>query len=103
MGMGMGGMGMSGYGQPMFQPMYQNHQPQQQQQEPEGKGKGRLVELDDTKWEEQFAQLEVQDKVDEKSRQDEATAADRELDEMDKALHSETNEFGDFESIWKGI
>ena len=27
----------------------------------------------------------------------------RELEEMDKAIQSETNEFGDFESIWKGI
>lgn len=102
MGMGMG-MGMNGYSQPMFQPMYQNQQPHQQQQEPEGKGKGRLVELDDTKWEEQFAQLEVQDKAEAKEKEDEATAAERELEDMDKGIQSETNEFGDFESIWRGI
>ena len=111
MGSGMGmGMGM-GYGQGMFQPMYQNQPPQhqqQQQQQPEGKGKGKLVELDESKWEEQFAQLELQDKAAaeqlEKAREvDEANAAERELDEMDKHLQSETNEFGDFESLWKGI
>ncbi len=101
MGMGMG-MGM-GYGMSspsMFQPMYQSQQGMRQQ-EPEGKGKGRLVELDDTKWEEQFAQLELQDQKQE--TQDEAMVAERELEDMDKAMQSETNEFGDFESIWKGI
>lgn len=101
LGQGMMNMGM-GYGmsgQSMFQPMYQSHQ-NMRHQEPEGKGKGKLVELDDTKWEEQFAQLELQDK---EQVQDEATAAERELDELDKAMQSETNEFGDFESIWKGI
>ncbi|CAH0019529.1 unnamed protein product [Clonostachys rhizophaga] len=97
LGGGMMGMGM-GYGQTMFQPMYQNQQMMnmQQPQQAEGKGKGKLVELDDTKWEEQFAQLEVQDK-------EEAVAAEKELEDMDKAMQSETNEFGDFESIWKGI
>jgi peroxin-5 len=95
MGYGMGG-------QHMFQPMYQNQQGMQQAH-PEGKGKEKLVELDDTKWEEQFAQLELQDQTDAKQAQDEATSAERELDEMDKAIQSETNEFGDFESIWKGI
>lgn len=99
MNMGMS-YGMSG--QSMFQPMYQPHQ-NMRQQEPEGKGKGKLVELDDTKWEEQFAQLELQDKEQAANVQDEATAAERELDELDKAMQSETNEFGDFESIWKGI
>ncbi|OAQ81665.1 peroxisomal targeting signal receptor [Purpureocillium lilacinum] len=105
MGVGMMNRGM-GYGQGMFQPMYQNHQPlQQQQQQPEGKGKGKLVELDDSKWEEQFAQLELQDQeaAEKLKEQEEANAAERELDEMDKAMQSETNEFGDFESIWKGI
>ena len=58
LGVGMMNRGMS-YNQSMFQPMYQNHQPMQQQR-PEGKGKGRMVELDDNKWEEQFAQLELQ-------------------------------------------
>ncbi|KAF4471483.1 Peroxisomal targeting signal receptor [Fusarium albosuccineum] len=101
----MGGMMNRPMGyQPMFQPMYQNQQPMhhQQQQQPDVKGKGRLVELDDHKWEEQFAEMELQDK-DKVKDQDEANAAERELNEMDKGLTSETNEFGDFESIWKGI
>ena len=102
MGYGMGGQ--------MYQQhaMYYNYnsmeqQQQQQQQQPQTdyKGKGKLVELDDTKWEEQFAQMELQDKTD--AAQDEAKAAERELDDLDKAIQSETNEFGDFESIWKGI
>ncbi|KAM5373411.1 hypothetical protein ACJZ2D_007006 [Fusarium nematophilum] len=94
-------MGMGGY-QPMFQPMYQNQQPMQQPQQHEGKGKGRLVELDDHKWEEQFAEMELQDQEKVKEHE-EATAGERELNDMDKGLQSETNEFGDFESIWKGI
>lgn len=55
--------------------------------------------------EEQFAQLELvdQEKLKEAEAQKESNAAERELDEMDKAIQSETNEFGDFESIWKGI
>jgi len=91
------GMMMGG---PMYQSMYQSPMMQQQQQQPQQdvKGKGKLVELDDHKWEEQFAQLELQSK-----EEQEAMAAERELDEMDKAIQSETNEFGDFESIWKGI
>ena len=97
------GMGYGASGQSMFQPMYQNQPPMEQQQTYEGKGKGRLVELDDKKWEEQFAQMELQDQEQVKQGQDEATAAEPELDEMDKAMHAETNEFGDFESIWKGV
>lgn len=100
MGYGMGG-------QHMFQPMYQNQQGMQQAH-PEGKGKEKLVELDDTKWEEQFAQMELQDQTDAKQAQDEATAAERELDEMDKAIQSETNEsmvneeqfFDQFDTEW---
>ncbi|XP_044714973.1 tetratricopeptide repeat domain-containing protein [Hirsutella rhossiliensis] len=103
LGVGMMNLGM-GYGmagQSMFQPMYQNHhQPlqQQPQQQPDAKGKGKLVELDDSKWEEQFAQLELQDNetAQKQSEQDEANAAERELDEMDKAMQSETNEFDQF-------
>ncbi|RBR07670.1 uncharacterized protein FIESC28_10569 [Fusarium coffeatum] len=92
------GMGYS----PMFQPMYQNQQPmhQHQPQQQDAKGKGRLVELDDHKWEEQFASMELQDNTKE---QEEANVAERELNEMDKGLTSEINEYGDFESIWKGI
>ncbi|KAG5926982.1 hypothetical protein E4U42_002760 [Claviceps africana] len=119
MGVGvMSDMGMR-YGQTMFQPMYHNqnhhllHQPlppQQQQQQYEGKGKGRLVELDDEDWESRFNDLVLEDEQErerEQARQskerEETNAAERELNEMDKAIQSETNEFGDFESLWKGI
>ncbi|PNP38229.1 hypothetical protein TGAMA5MH_09799 [Trichoderma gamsii] len=102
MGMNMGmNMGM-GYGQPMMQPMYQQQQPMQQQQQ-DLKGKGKMVELDDSKWEEHFAQLELQDKEEAKEAEKQAKAAEGELEQMDNHLQSETNEFGDFESIWKGI
>ena len=103
MGQGMMGMGYGMSGPSMFQPMYQGQQQNMRQQEPEAKGKGKLVELDDTKWEEQFAQMELQDKQQASKSDEEALAAERELDELDKAMQSETNEFGDFESIWKGI
>ncbi|GAW19977.1 hypothetical protein ANO14919_094700 [Xylariales sp. No.14919] len=67
----------------------------------EGKGKGKLVELDDQQWEEQFKQLELQAKG--TQEQDEAAALEPELNKLDeRILESETN-FGDFESIWKGI
>ncbi|KAK3936291.1 hypothetical protein QBC46DRAFT_395403 [Diplogelasinospora grovesii] len=110
MGMNMG-MGMNyGVQRPMYQPMSgmyspQAHmaQPEQQQQqhhEPEGKGKGKVVELDDSQWEEQFAQIELQDK---KLQEDESLAMEPELNKMDeKLLHSETG-YGDLESIWRGI
>ncbi|KAG5992322.1 hypothetical protein E4U52_002908 [Claviceps spartinae] len=109
----MSGMGTGmDYGQSMFQPMYQNQnmlhqlplQSQQQQQQHEGKGKGKLVELDDRQWEEQFAQLELQDQETLANKQkEEELAAEKELEDFDQALQSETNEFGDFESLWKGI
>jgi peroxin-5 len=102
MGMNMGmNMGM-GYAQPMMQPMYQHQQPVQQQQQ-DLKGKGKMVELDDSKWEEHFAQLELQDKEEAKEAEKQAKAAEGELEQLDNHLQSETNEFGDFESIWKGI
>lgn len=85
-----------------MQPMYQQQQPMQQQQQ-DLKGKGKMVELDDSKWEEHFAQLELQDKEEAKEAEKQANAAEGELEQMDNHLQSETNEFGDFESIWKGI
>ncbi|KAF5870760.1 putative peroxisomal targeting signal receptor protein [Botrytis fragariae] len=98
MGMGMGMMGMNrmGMGMNMMnQPQYQ--QPAQDLQQ--DKGKGKMVELDDQNWEEQFKQIDLQGK-----ELEESLAAEGELNEMDRSvLESETNEFGDFESIWKGI
>ena len=99
MGMSYGYMGM----QQNFSPMY--HQPEQIQQQFQGKGKQKVVELDDKQWEAEFAQLEETDQdVDTEAN----AAIERELNEMDRSVEdshilSETNEFGDFESIWRGI
>ncbi|KAF4631845.1 hypothetical protein G7Y89_g6285 [Cudoniella acicularis] len=93
--MGMGGMGM-GMGMGMMNRPHFQAQPGLQQQD---KGKGKMIELDDEHWEEQFKQIDLQGQ-----EQDEALAGEAELDQMDRSvLESETNEFGDFESIWKGI
>ncbi|KAF2099376.1 TPR-like protein [Rhizodiscina lignyota] len=96
--MGMGynmnsmGMGMMNNYSPMYQQPIQH----------EGKGKGRMVELDDEHWEAQFAQMESDQTIsDEQKLDDEANAAmERELNEMDRSV---TDDFGDFESIWRGI
>jgi peroxin-5 len=96
----MGSMGMMGMnGMSQFQPP-----PQAQQLD---KGKGRMVELDDNQWEEQFKMLEQSDR----DLDAEANAAiDKELEGLDRSvegtgdqLESETDHFGDFESIWRGI
>lgn len=96
MGMGMGGMGMM---QPSFVP--QNFQ---QPMQDAGKGKGRMVELDDQDWEAQFAELEKTDQqnldaLDAQANKD----IEAELNEMDRSVEQDTVDFGDFESIWKGI
>lgn len=98
-----GGMQQMGFQRPMMQQQMQPEAAEQQQQM--GKGKGKLVELDENQWEEQFAQLELQDKeAAEKAKEDEeAQAGERELNDIDNKLASETNEFGDFESLWRGI
>lgn len=101
MGMGMGmGMGYSGMGmQSHFSPQFQNQTPQQDM----GKGKGRMVELDDQDWEAQFASLEKGDQEQAAKDADaldaEANAAiEKELNDLDRSV-----DFGDFESVWKGI
>jgi peroxin-5 len=99
MGMNMGmispGMGFGAMNQhPMYQPA-QYQQPQPQQAEDKGKGK-EVVELDDHKWEEQFAELELLEKEVQKE-------SGVDLDQSDKAMQAETSAAGDFESIWKGI
>ena len=96
-GMGMG-MGMSGMGMGMNmmnRTQFQGPQDFQQQD----KGKGKMIELDDEHWEEQFKHIDIQGR-----EQDESMVGEAELDQMDRSvLESETNEFGDFESIWRGI
>ncbi|KAL7932173.1 hypothetical protein V8C35DRAFT_307573 [Trichoderma chlorosporum] len=108
MNMNMMGMGM-GYAQPMMQPMFQQQQQQPiQQQQQDLKGKGKMVELDDSKWEEHFAQLELQDKEEAKEAEKQANAAEQELEDMDNKLQSETNEsmvndqqyFDQFDTEW---
>jgi peroxin-5 len=97
MGMSMGNMGMMGMG---GLGMQYSQMPQTDfRAEAAEKGKGKMVELDDEHWEEQFAQIDLQGQ-----EQDESLAMEKELEEMDRSvLESETNEFGDFESIWRGI
>lgn len=98
MGMGMGGMGM-GMGM-LNRPSFQGPQNFQQQD----KGKGKMIELDDEHWEEQFAQIDLQGQ-----EQDEALAAEAELNEMDREMVSEENmvdnmnmHMGDFDQ-WDGF
>ncbi len=92
--MGMGGMGMMGSYTPMS--MQRPSDPMT-----ETKGKGRMVELDERNWEEQFAEIDAAGQQDLEA---EANAAmERELNDMDRSVFSETNEFGDLEGIWKGI
>lgn len=103
-GTGMG-MGMSGPGSFMPGRFYARATPSFQQPfapqdlaDSKGKGKDKVVELDDSTWEEQFSQLEMQDRD-----HSESLAMEPELDAMDdQLLHSETG-FGDLESIWRGI
>ncbi|RMD41574.1 hypothetical protein DV735_g3546, partial [Chaetothyriales sp. CBS 134920] len=88
MGLGYGGMAYGGMA------MNQLQQPDMSM----SKGKGKLVELDDQHWEEQFKELE-QDSLSEQANQ----AMEKELDEVDRLVESETDHFGDLESIWRGI
>src|SRR5436190_14067005 len=92
-GMGPGYMGMMG---PSFGPMTMQQQPVQ-----EDKGKGRMVELDDQNWEAQFAEIDAagQNALDEEAN----AAIETELNDLDRSVPNETDEFGDFESIWRGI
>ena len=108
-----GGMGMQSH----FTPSYAQQQQQQQQQHAQqpadqdyqGKGKGRMVELDDTEWESQFASLEQVDATADDQLDAQANARmEEELNQMDRSveqnpLESETDHFGDFESVWRGI
>jgi peroxin-5 len=92
--MGMGMMGMAHNYTPGFAPMQQAPQ--------DAKGKGRLVELDDTEWQKQFEALEQGDRdVDAEAN----AAIEAELAQQTERSvpETETDEFGDFEAIWRGI
>jgi len=92
MGMNMygGGMGMYGGGIQMQQ------QPQAMDS---AKGKTRMVELDDSNWEEQFAELDKQDNVSVEARE----AMERELNDMDRSVPTHADHFDEFERTWRGI
>ena len=99
MGMGYGtNMGMMGL---PYRPMSLQRRPSEQQATGKGKGKGRMVELDEKDWEQQFAEMDAatQDDLDAEAN----AAIEQELNSMDKSVLSETNEYGDFESVWRGI
>ena len=98
MGMGyMGGMamGMPNYGGMSIQPPPESTS--------DIKGKSRMVELDDSNWEAQFAEMEVayhgQDTLSEEAN----LAMEAELNDIDRSVETETDHFGDFESIWRGV
>jgi len=75
-------------------------QPQSQQVNT-GKGKERMVELHERDWEQQFAAMDTAEQQDVDA---EANAAmEAELEQMDRSVFSEPNEFDEFESIWRGI
>ncbi|KAK3069247.1 hypothetical protein LTS18_000380, partial [Coniosporium uncinatum] len=104
-GMGYGGgmgMGMGMMNRPYSSMSYQQPAAQQQSMD---KGKSRMVELDDKDWEAQFAAMEgdqtqhLDQDLDAQANRD----IERELNDMDRSVLSETDEFGDFESIWRGI
>jgi len=94
---------VTGYGMGMRNSRFQNSSIQQRpsQQQVNGKGKGRMMELDEKDWEQQFKEM---DAAGQRDFDVEANAAmERELNDMDRSVSSETNEYGDFESIWRGI
>ncbi|KAL8902039.1 MAG: hypothetical protein Q9207_004904 [Kuettlingeria erythrocarpa] len=99
MGYGMNGMGSMG----LYTPM--STQRNQAEQVLQHKGKGRMVELDDHNWEEQFAEFDAEGKQQEQNLESEANAAiDAEVDYVDRSVPlTETNDYGDFESVWRGI
>ena len=103
MGMGINRMGLGMGGLANNYPIAVNGGPLLERFDDQGvgkadKGKGKMVELDDQNWEEQFAQIDLQDK-----EQEESMATERELDRMDRSVVESQTNFGDFESIWKGI
>ena len=92
-GLNMGTMGSQ------FRPAAWQRRPSEPQVN--GKGKGRMVELDEKDWEKQFAEMDATEQRDLDAAANAAMEAD--LDQMDRSVLSETNEYGDFESVWRGI
>jgi peroxin-5 len=104
MGMGyMNGMGV-GMGMGAGMPSYNGMGMQQQREvEADAKGKSRMVELDDSNWEAQFAEMESSHQDQDALSDEAARAMEPELDELDRSVQPETDHYGDFESIWRGI
>ncbi|CAF9920753.1 MAG: hypothetical protein GOMPHAMPRED_002128 [Gomphillus americanus] len=90
-----GGSGFSVIGNGMQMPMMSMQQPISA----ESKGKGKMVELDDTNWEQQFAEMDAVEH-DVEAQQD--AAIERELDELDRSVVTDSLD-GYFESLWSGI
>ncbi|KAL8936356.1 MAG: hypothetical protein Q9211_004223, partial [Gyalolechia sp. 1 TL-2023] len=99
MSYGMNGMGSMG----MYNHMSMQRRPMGSAAQT--KGKGRMVELDDHDWEQQFAEIDAAGKQQEHVLDSDANAAiEAELNTLDRSVPlTETNEFGDFESVWRGI
>ncbi|KAL8736529.1 MAG: hypothetical protein Q9181_002400 [Wetmoreana brouardii] len=101
MGYGMNGAGLMGH----YTPMSMQRRPTESLAQ--SKGKGRMVELDDQDWEKQFAEIDTAGKQQEQDLDTDAearAAMEAELNDTDRSVPMiETDEFGDFESIWRGI
>ncbi|KAL9623177.1 MAG: hypothetical protein Q9160_002492 [Pyrenula sp. 1 TL-2023] len=96
--MGLGYMGAMNTGVAMGMPSYASSFQAPQQQESGDKGKSRMVELDDSNWEAQFAAMET-DK--QSTISDEAAAAmESELNDMDRSVQTSNDHF---EAVWRGI
>ncbi|KAL8821246.1 MAG: hypothetical protein Q9223_000671 [Gallowayella weberi] len=105
-GMGYGMNGMPSMG--LYNPMSMQQTPTESATQ--GKGKGRMLELDDKDWEQQFAEIDAAGKQREQDMDAQAQdildneAMEAELSDMDRLVpQTETDQFGDFESIWRGI
>ncbi|TQS34643.1 hypothetical protein Golomagni_04966 [Golovinomyces magnicellulatus] len=95
-GQGIARMGMEYMSRSRFQPQFgfQNDQNI-------GKGKAKMIELDDENWEDQFKQIDLEGSLRET---EESRDVEAELDQVNKnVLESERSDFGDFESIWRGV
>ncbi|KAJ9130242.1 Peroxisomal targeting signal 1 receptor encoded by the pex5 protein [Pleurostoma richardsiae] len=97
------GYGMMGGPLPMYHGQSFHDQPQHVQhaeRHADAKGKGKVVELDEQNWEQEFAQIELQDQ---QAQHDENLAMEDGLNKMDENVMESETGFGDFESIWRGI
>ncbi|KAL9591244.1 MAG: hypothetical protein Q9179_007918 [Wetmoreana sp. 5 TL-2023] len=100
------GYGMNGAGfMDHYTPMSMQRRPTESLAQ--SKGKGRMVELDDQDWEKQFAEIDAAGKQQDQDLDTDAearAAMEAELNGLDRSVPiTETNEFGDFESVWRGI